>query len=107
MQKPAGAMLWNDDTEYLDRIWKCTQLSWHVRSSLLELHREGVLDHGELSDNLLSSLNSSGMYKANGLQLLDRFRRQVGAIRARSTERHPGGWKSSALLELLGAQVGC
>jgi hypothetical protein len=60
-------------TRYVDRIWHCKQLLWAVRTSFLELHKAGVLAHIGLSDDTLTSLNSSGLDKANGLQLLVSF----------------------------------
>ena len=105
MQQPEANIPW-EDRPYLDRIWTTNAIPWLVRDRLLELHRVGVLEHGELSVDALKGLNGGGLDAAAGLQLLGSFYQRVKVDQEQQTGWRAPDWKSGLLLELLQQQVG-
>jgi hypothetical protein len=88
---------------YLDRIWHADQLHWQERAMLMEMHKAGALNEGDLHMATLRSLSSSGLH-AEGMRAVlqrfwDRFAYAEGQA-ACSAEA-----KNSALQELLREQV--
>jgi hypothetical protein len=106
---------------YLDRIWRLSQLSGEARTSLLDMHRAGVLEEGDLSAATLRSLFSSGLGEEATTKVLSDFCDLASeghrCTDAAASAAQPGvplhaqlqrqrGWKDGAMLALLqGRQV--
>jgi hypothetical protein len=91
---------------YLDITWRgTTRLRWQVRTRLLELHQEGVLEAGELSPEAVGALDSGGIDLQEGVELLGGLEWRVKAAQAQEGDGRPVDWKSRLLLELLHGQV--
>jgi hypothetical protein len=105
--QPVLDRAWSD-LRYHDRIWNAKRLPWRIRDRLLQLHRDGILNHGDLFIQTLRTLNNSGLDEHQGLQLLGSFAQQVAAATAQqqTTIRPYAVWKNELLLSLLHQQVG-
>jgi hypothetical protein len=103
---------------YLDKIWSLPRLPWEARTRLLEMHRAGVLEEGDLVPSTLRRLNSSRLGCEAAEKVLSRFLSFASATRRHTTgptagtaqqgevQRLLSGWKNTALLILLqGTQV--
>jgi hypothetical protein len=88
---------------YLERIWHADELHWQERAMLMEMHKAGALNEGDLHLATLRSLSSSGLHAEGMRAVLQRFWDRFAYAEGRAA--CSAEVKNSAPQELLREQV--